>query len=672
MTSRLLPCSILLVLVACLQDKAADLEDEETAVTWSDQDGDTIIDLQEGYSLSEELGDDGEPLPLEVDSDGDGTADHLDLDSDDDGILDEIEAGDADPATLPWDSDSDGVADFRDLDSDDNCIADSDELSGDLDGDEIGNFADLDDDGDGILDVWEIDELCVELDSDGDGKPDFQDEDSDGDGVLDLYEGGTTAWSDGPADTDEDGIPDYLDDDSDNDGFTDSQEAGAGDEPRDTDGDGIYDFADTDSDGDGLSDADEADIYGTDPYDDDTDGDGFSDGAELAAGTDPDDAGSVIEGLYVTVDERSDVEHVFEFELSVQMGDVGFLIDTTGSMSGTMNAMASEFGTIITQLSAELPDAEYGAATYDDYAFGGYGDSGSGDRPFILRHQISSNTSLVQTALSTMPLHYGVDGPESGMEALYQGLTGEGYDQNCNGSFDNSTDVRPFLASGADPFGGTGGEASSSGSSGGGQIGGYGFRDYALPILIYATDYDLRDPEAGYGTPGGCFQDAGHSDVVAAATDLGAYLIGIQTNNYTTTPRAQMRSLAEDTSSYADTDGDGAQDDVLVFQWTGSSASLRNTIVDAITALVGSVRFSEISLEVDNDPYGFVVGVDPESYSISDTASGQTVDFTLDFLGAVAATEEDQVFNLTLNVIGDGTVLLDTMDIFVLVPGSSY
>ena len=191
-------------------------------------------------------------------------------------------------------------------------------------------------------------------------------EDSDGDGVLDLYEGGTTAWSDGPADTDEDGIPDYLDEDSDNDGFTDSQEAGAGDEPRDTDGDGIYDFADTDSDGDGLSDADEADVYGTDPYDDDTDGDGFSDGAELAAGTDPDDAGSVIEGLYVTVDERSDVEHVFEFELSVQMGDVGFLIDTTGSMSGTMNAMASEFGTIITQLSAELPDAEYGAATTVD------------------------------------------------------------------------------------------------------------------------------------------------------------------------------------------------------------------------------------------------------------------------------------------------------------------
>jgi hypothetical protein len=340
-------------------------------------------------------------------------------------------------------------------------------------------------------------------------------------------------------------------------------------------------------------------------------------------------------------------------------------------MSGTMTAVASEFGSIISELSAELPDAEYGAATYDDYAYGSYGYSSSGDKPFILRHQISSNTSAVQTTLSSMPLHYGGDGPESGMEALFQGLTGEGYDQDCNGNYSNSTDVMPFIASSSDPFSGSGGQSQTSGT-GGGDIGGFGFRDYALPIVIYATDYDLRDPEAGYGTPGGCFQDAGHSDVVAAATDLGAYLIGIHVNNYTTTPRTQMQRLAEDTNSYADTDGDGAQDDLLAFQWSGSSASLRNTIVDAITALVGSVRFSEISLEVDNDPYGFVVGVNPESYTLSDTASGQTVEFTLDFLGAVAATEEDQIYNLTLNVIGDGSVLLDSMDIYVLVPGSSY
>jgi hypothetical protein len=36
------------------------------------------------------------------------------------------------------------------------------------------------------------------------------------------------------------------------------------------------------------------------------------------------------------------------------------------------------------------------------------------------------------------------------------------------------------------------------------------------------------------------------------------------------------------------------------------------------------------------------------------------------------ATTEDQLFKLTLNVLGDGTVLLDTYDIYVRVPGRSF
>jgi hypothetical protein len=35
----------------------------------------------------------------------------------------------------------------------------------------------------------------------------------------------------------------------------------------------------------------------------------------------------------------------------------------------------------------------------------------------------------------------------------------------------------------------------------------------------------------------------------------------------------------------------------------------------------------------------------------------------------VAATDSDQLFQLTLNVVGDGSTLLDTLDIYVLVPG---
>ena len=172
----------------------------------------------------------------------------------------------------------------------------------------------------------------------------------------------------------------------------------------------------------------------------------------MAAGTDPNDAGSIIDGLYVTVPERSSSKEAFEFELTVQMGDIVFLLDTTCSMSSTLTGMASEFSTIVSQLTTALPDAEYGVATYDDYPYSNYGSTSYGDKPFILMQQVTDNVSVVQSTLSSLSLHGGSDGPESGMEALYQTLTGRGFDQNCNGSYDGSTDVRPFIADSTDPF----------------------------------------------------------------------------------------------------------------------------------------------------------------------------------------------------------------------------
>ncbi len=667
--ARILPTPVLALalLAACAGSGGG--EDEQAQIYYSDQDNDSIIDMHEGYTASTEEGEDGDVFE-ERDSDGDGTPDYLDTDSDNDGIADANEAGDTDPLTLPFDSDEDGLPDFIDTDSDDNCILDEDEGGNDMDGDGIGAFNDLDDDGDGILDSIEIGEDCAMVDSDGDGTPDFHDLDSDGDGIGDVWEAGTSAWETEPRDTDGDGTPDYLDLDSDNDGFSDSQEGDVTsptEEPRDTDGDGDYDFHDFDSDGDGLSDADERDVYGTRPYDDDTDGDGFTDGAEVSAGTDPGDAGSIIEGVYVTVPERTTVEETFDFTLSVQMGDVVFILDTTGSMSSTLNGMSSEFSTLVTEIARELPDAQFGVASFDDYNHGGYG-SGS-DLPFLLEQQVTSNTTSVQSALSRLSASGGSDGPESGMEALYQALTGAGYDQNCNGSYDAADDVRPFLASGSDPFGGSGGQGYSSSSPGGGTGGGMGFRDYALPVIVYATDNYMRD-SASYGTPGGCPGDASGTQVVNAALDRGAYLIGIGASS--SLPIAQMTTLANQTNSLADTDGDGRVDDVLVFTWSGSSSTLRSTIVSAIDDLVSSLSFSQVSLEVASDPYGFVTDIQPEYYDLGSSADGQTVEFELEFRGAVAATGEDEVYTLTLNVIGDGTVLLDTMDIYVVVPGGSY
>jgi hypothetical protein len=110
-------------------------------------------------------------------------------------------------------------------------------------------------------------------------------------------------------------------------------------------------------------------------------------------------------------------------------------------------------------------------------------------------------------------------------------------------------------------------------------------------------------------------------------------------------------------------------DERLVFQWSGSSASFRDTVVQAIDQTVGSVQFDTVELVIEGDTYGFVVDVNPPVYLVGGAVAGEIIDFDLTFRGVVAATDSDQLFQLTLNVVGDGSTLLDTLDIYVLVPG---
>ncbi|MEQ1564759.1 MAG: hypothetical protein ABMA64_03890 [Myxococcota bacterium] len=626
-------------------------------LTLPDEDGDTIMDHHEGTEED-----------AWYDQDVDGTPNFQDADSDGDGLDDAVEAGDPDLITFPFDSDLDGTADFLDLDADGNCLEDALEGAEQTDSDGIPDFSDVDDDEDGLLDAVEIGADCAFPDNDGDGSPDYHDLDSDGDGIADVFEAGTTAFNPTPVDHDADGTPDYLDLDSDGDGYSDADERGDSEvfePPRDTDGDGVGDFADLDSDADGLGDADEG-VRGTDPLRDDSDGDGFTDGAEVSVGTDPLDPASVIDGIYVEVPARTDVNEAFSFTLSIEQGDIAFLIDTTCSMQSTLDAMSSEFAQLVADIAAAIPDAQYGVATYDDYNYGGMG-SGA-DRPFILLQQVTDDQLAVQGVLNGIGLHNGNDVPESTTEALYQAMSGAGYDQNCNAQYDGGTDVLPFVASTSDPFAGVAGETYDPTTSGGGAGGGMGFRDYALPIVVYATDAKMRNSDDD-PTPGGCPGDADDDAIRITAADLGAYLIGVSVG--ADGGLAQMEAIAQVTDSYADLDGDGAADDPLVLQWSGASSVFRQNIVTAIDQLVGSVVFDDVTLEVVGDEAGFVVGIEPAVYHPTGAINGELITFDLTFRGSDTPSAEDELHQLTLNVIGDGTVLLDTLDIYVLVPGTT-
>ena len=275
-------------LKVCTDDHACDYPDSDDDGIRDDvdvdDDGDGIVDTEEGGGTDWSLDDDGdgvpdytdpdavtctdaEPdgicdsLPTEVDSDGDGLPNHLDLDSDADGLPDTTEGHDADgdgladSVSVGGDDDGDGLDDAFDADCagmPGGCAADGIVAPlPDRDGDGAPDYLDADSDNDGLLDRVEG------FDGDADGEPEAlpSGEDADGDGLddaFDIDQGGIGATG---QDRDSDGRPDYIDQDSDGDGIADRVECADPTSCTDSDGDGAPDFLDTDSDDDGIVDA---------------------------------------------------------------------------------------------------------------------------------------------------------------------------------------------------------------------------------------------------------------------------------------------------------------------------------------------------------------------------------------------------------------------------------
>ncbi len=555
---------------------------------------------------------------------------------------------------------SGGNSDDDDTGANDDDAGANDDDAGADDDDTVGP-SDLDQDT-----ISDLDEGID--DQDGDGTPNQQDTDSDGDGIRDAVEAGDDDPSTPPVDSDGDGTPDFLDLDSDNDGIPDEDEVGPDPtNPVDSDGDGYPDFQDEDSDNDGTPDGEEV-AGGTDPNSDDSDGDGFSDLVETLAGTDPNDSSDYITGFYAELNPRTTTTLQVPFTPQIEQADVLFMLDTTGSMFATINNMKSSFSSVVSTVL--IPDIAFGVATFDDYAVDPYGVPGT-DLPFELIQQITTDTAAVQTALDSINLHDGGDQSESSMEALYQAATGAGHDLTCNGSYDADTDVRPFAASSGDAFGGSVSGANNSSTPGAGTLGGVGFRTGSVPIIAYATDTTMRDPDSGDPAPGSCLTPAGESDVVSALNTINAKLIGVDIPflpilpfpipGLLPSPRPQMEALATQTGSQADLTGNGIPDP-LVF--TGSGGSTVTNIIAGIAGLAGDGLF-DLTLEVDDDPYDFVTSVSPSV--VANAPIGVEVVFDLTLYPDVAPGSSDQVFVFDMSVIGDGITTLATWQLVILV-----
>jgi hypothetical protein len=408
-----------------------------------DDDGDELVDCADDDCIGVE----GCPevCDNDRDDDGDGATDC----ADDDCIGVE---GCPEVCDNDRDDDGDGAIDC----ADDDCIG--------VEGCPEVCDNDRDDDGDGAIDCADDDcigdpacpEVCDnDRDDDGDGATDCADDDCIGDPACPEV-------CDNDRDDDGDGTTDCADSDC----IGDPACPEICDNDRDDDGDELVDCMDPDcdvdaacpelcngedDDGDGRIDELPSDgVIGDDCYEGPpavrgigmcTEGTIRCFGGELTCigwvapaavelcdGLDSDCDGEIpadeaISGCstVVVVDRLARIEFMTE----VRDVDVQFNLDTTGSMGGELDALRDSLSTtIVPAIRDALPTSEFGVSTFDDFPVNGFGDGG--DTPFTLHQRVTSSVPRVQEAIDEIPDHSGNDGPESGIESLYQIATGEG------------------------------------------------------------------------------------------------------------------------------------------------------------------------------------------------------------------------------------------------------
>lgn len=386
--------------------------------------------------------------------------------------------------------------------------------------------------------------------------------------------------------------------------------------------------------------------------------------------------------------------------------DVFLLFDDTGSFAGNSPIVRAAFPTIISSLQASLPGIDFGFGVGRFEEYGGFAFENATGRPFVLNQPIVAQTTTgfstaIQSALDRMAPGYGGDQPETDIEALYQVVTGLGFDGNNNGStLDSgaaglastqltpgaSGDVPGFASFHADP---TNGVLAPDGT-----IGGVGFRNGALPIILTATDTGFAYQPKGEldivgaggltlplsaltqtSRPSTPFASgAGIQETVTALNALGALVIGLGTNPQSTLdPRQGLESLAKLTGAVNNsltTISNGTTDpiapgDPLYFQIsTGFGATVANGIVNAIQNAVTNVAV-DISLRV-TDPSVRLIN---HSGTRLGVGAGQSASFDIEFIG------DGKPHRFDLQFVREGTnVVLGSIPIVLGTPvtGEGY
>jgi hypothetical protein len=379
--------------------------------------------------------------------------------------------------------------------------------------------------------------------------------------------------------------------------------------------------------------------------------------------------------------------------------DLHMSVDTTASMTGEIDELQQSLRTqVMPMLRAQVADVSFGASRFEDFPSPPFGTPANGgipaDTPFVLLSPITSDESRVVSAIAALdhPLGAGGDLPEAGAEALYQIATGDGY------SYDGAEIIAPFARQAA---------------TGGGRIGGVGFRDGALRAVLHVTDAPAHSPDDYTDVFPGT-HDLDQAGEALKAID--ARLIGIVSacggGDKSCVPaeselaRRQLEHLATITGAVVDAQDGSCPFGVgggelpaenghcpLVFDITPDGRGLSNTLIDAVASLLDGTRFHVVSAFAAEDPIGFVASVEPVEPSLTPGTKSPAIDDLLprdhpdgqpdSFVEvaakspiafelvlrnqAIASSDVDQHFRVVVEVRGD-ELLLERRTIRIVIP----
>lgn len=388
------------------------------------------------------------------------------------------------------------------------------------------------------------------------------------------------------------------------------------------------------------------------------------------------------------------------------MVDVFLLFDDTGSFVSNSPIVRSAFPTIMSQLEASLSgvDLAFGVGRFEEYA--NFASEYAAGRPFILNQPIVAATTpgytaAIQAALNRTTPGYGGDQPETDIEALYQLVTGAGFDGNNNGSVMDSgaaglgsTQLTPGNSGDVPSFASFMADASASVLPAAGNVGGGGFRAGALPVILLATDTGFAYQPMGETSVTGIggisvpvssltqtsrpstpfSSGAGLQETVTGLNALGALVIGLGTNTQANIdPRQGLEALSRltgATNQTTTTIANGTADpiapgDPLYFQIaTGFAGSVADGVMNAIQNAVTNVA---VNMTVQaSDPRVHIIN---HTGVLNGLTAGQTGSFDIEFIGDGIPHRFD------LQFVREGTnVVLGSIPVVIgtPVPGDGY